>query len=922
MAQTTGKIAGNVFDANTEEALIGANVMVEGTPMGASVALDGSFFIINVPPGTYTIVIEMIGYNKYKVENLRVSVNRTAFIDATMETAVLEGEVIVVRAEKIASKKDQTGSMRTISSEQMDVLPVDDIQGVINMQAGVVNGHFRGGRKTEVTYMVDGLQVDESFSGDGKTVDLEKEAIEDLEVITGTFNAEYGRAMSGVVNAVTKTGGNKFEGSLSVYSGTYLTGNASSSYKTSNNDIFIGLDDIDLLRNKEISGSISGPIIANKLNFFVSGRYQDKKNHLNGYRKFKVDDFTLYGSPDLWPDIHPLLSYTNGDNSFVPMNDALNLSLMGKLSFNLSDAIKTSLLFTRNDDEWNDYNHTYKYNPDGVPTAHRETNMFSLQFSQMLSTSAFYQTNFSYVDNKGGYYLYDDPTSNKYVHDGYAQGNDDIGIGFLTGGQMKNNDHRQSKDYNAKIDFIWQVNKHHNIKTGFLYTQHELENRQGSVRNFLEDFGNTPADSFLINENNKLEFVNYNPYLPSGESIYADIYKADPYEFGAYIQDKMEHDDMVINFGLRLDYYNPNTTYPSQRRNPSNQLTFYQTDSLTGEILLAQNGDPLFEEEKMSSQLQADEQIQISPRLGLAYQLGDRAVLRFSYGHFFQMPPMYALFQNNSFVVSANDYETTMGNAQLKAQKTIQYEIGLWQQLSDELGLEIALYYRDIYDLLSAKVISTFNQVEYGLFTNKDYGNTKGLEVKLDYTFGGLNAYLNYTLQYTRGNADNPTQTFDRAGDNTDPVSRLIVMSWDQRHTLNATIGFYQPSWGTTLTGYYNSGSPYTYLPASESRLIDIRLPPNNDTKPENISVDLSSYYKWKLESGLTLQFNLNIFNLLDELNEVAVNDRTGRAYTNVVKSTDLEKHQEDFNDYYDRVRNPSQYAAPRYIKFGIGVLF
>jgi len=610
------------------------------------------------------------------------------------------------------------------------------------------------------------------------------------------------------------------------------------------------------------------------------------------------------------------------------MNDALNLSLMGKLSFRATEALKLALLYTRNDDEWNDYNHAYKYNPDGVPTAFRQTDMFSFQINHMLSNNAFYQANFSYVDNQGGYYLYDDPTSSKYVHDGYSTGNEDLGVGFLTGGQIKTNDHRYSKDYNAKLDLSWQVNKNHNIKSGVLFTQHELDNRQGSVRNYYRDYGTADADSFAFvpippdNNEFKLAFVNYDPYMPDNESPYADIYKANPYEFGVYIQDKMEHDDMVINFGVRLDYYNPNTVYPSQRRNPANQLTFYQTDPTTGDVLTDANGDSLYVEDKMSTLLDADAKVQISPRLGLAYQLGKRAILRFSYGHFFQMPPMYALFQNNSFVVSPNDYETTMGNAQLKAQKTVQYEIGLWQQMTDELGFEVALYYRDIYDLLSTKVVTTFNQVEYGLYTNKDYGNTKGLELKLDYNYAGLVAYLNYTLQYTRGNSDNPSQNYNRAGSNIDPVNRLIVMSWDQRHTLNATVGYYRSNWGATLTGYYNSGSPYTYQPIDESPLININLPPNNDTRPERISVDLSSFYKWEFQPGLTAEFSLSIYNLLDRLNEEGVNGRTGRAYTDVVKEIDIEKHQVDFNDYYDRVRNPGQYSAPRYIKFGVGLLF
>ena len=127
LAQTTGKIAGTVLEKGTDEPLIGANVVVEGTAMGASVSLDGSFFILNIPPGTYNVSIEMIGFKTYKVENLRVSVNRTSYIDANLELAIIEGDVIIVQADKTATKKDQTSSMRTISSEQMELLPVEDL---------------------------------------------------------------------------------------------------------------------------------------------------------------------------------------------------------------------------------------------------------------------------------------------------------------------------------------------------------------------------------------------------------------------------------------------------------------------------------------------------------------------------------------------------------------------------------------------------------------------------------------------------------------------------------------------------------------------------------------------------------------------------------------------------------------------------
>jgi outer membrane receptor protein involved in Fe transport len=361
---------------------------------------------------------------------------------------------------------------------------------------------------------------------------------------------------------------------------------------------------------------------------------------------------------------------------------------------------------------------------------------------------------------------------------------------------------------------------------------------------------------------------------------------------------------MVINLGVRFDYFDPKTYYPSQARNPSNQLKFYDNP------------------EKMSTLIDADPKYQISPRFGLSYQLAKSALLHFSYGHFFQMPPMYAMYENHSFIIAPNDYETTMGNSQIKAEKTVQYEIGLWQEVMPGMGVEIALFYRDIYDLLSAKVISTFNQIEYGLYSNKDYGNVKGLELKYDFVKGPVSSFINYTLQYTRGNADNPTQTFDRAGNSRDPINRLIPMSWDQRHTLNLTLGYNTANYGATLTGYFNSGAAYTWGPISESMLARVNLYPNNNWRPSRNSVDLSGYYDINLPAQMKLRFTLNVYNLLDRLNEVAVNSQTGRAYTAIIRQTDLDGHRSTFNEYIDRVQNPGMYSAPRMIKLGLGLMF
>jgi outer membrane receptor protein involved in Fe transport len=283
---------------------------------------------------------------------------------------------------------------------------------------------------------------------------------------------------------------------------------------------------------------------------------------------------------------------------------------------------------------------------------------------------------------------------------------------------------------------------------------------------------------------------------------------------------------------------------------------------------------------------------------------------------------MYSLYQNHSFLVAPSDHATLMGNSELKAEKTITYEVGLWQELAKGMGLEVSLFYRDIYNLLSTKVFSTYNQIEYGLYSNKDYGNARGLEVKFDFNSGPISSWINYTLQYTRGNADNPTQAFSRSGASMDPVNRFIPMSWDQRHTFNATFAYSKPKYGVSITGYYNSGSPYTFSPIEESRLSRINLYPNNDYRPTKYHADLMAHYNLSITDKYKINFRLAVYNVFDRLNENWVDSRTGRAYTAVIKDTDLAGHRSNFNDFEDRIKNPAMFSAPRMIKFSTGINF
>lgn len=889
-ASTTGKIAGKVQDKETGDPLPGANVVIVGTNYGAATDMEGNFFIINLPPGNYEVEARMMGYAAVKMENVQVRTNATTTLIFKLTTQVIEGETVVVTVDAISTKKDQTSSIRNVSAEQIEVLPVESINQVVNLQAGVVNGHFRGGRSNEVTYMIDGLQVNDVMSNAVLT-NVENEVVQDVEVILGTFNAEYGRAMSGVVNAVTKDGGEKLHGSISGQLGNYLTGH---------DDIFLGLKPGEIDRKKNIRVQLNGPVIKKYLSFLLNFRHRDENNHLNGIYRFNPYDFSDFSSLNSaqWYSEH------TGDNSYVPMSFYKGYSAYVKLTFKPMPGFKTNFIYNRVDREQSGYSHYMKYNPYGMSHNYMTVDNYTFLLNHTISKNIFHEFKINFVDNLEKQYLFEDPYDEGYVSDWYGLS---PGPGFSTGSQDKTHNTRITKRVDYKYDVTWQVNNNHSLKAGVLFTNHDNDIQDHQVVNVFRNDSRDRMRDTLYTEDGYIEKIRYPWYAPEildDSTTYSNIYRKKPTEFSGYFQDKMEFEDFVINIGLRYDRFDPQTIYPSNLRNPGNKLRYDENP------------------ERMSQYPEADIKDQWSPRFGLAYTLSDQAKLHFSYGHFFQMPDAYALYNNHNFIIPEANFATTLGNPQLKPEKSVKYEVGLWQELIKGVGLNLALYYADVYNLLSTTVITTYDDVRYGLYYNKDYGNRKGLEVGIEANLGSIFSSLNYTLQYTRGNADNPTQTFTRAGNSMDPIARLIPLSWDQRHTFNLTVGYHKRTYGLTFIGYYNSGTTYTWTPLDDSRLAVVNLYPNNAYKPANFSVDFNGNYDIPLNNNLTLRISMLIYNLFDAKNELSVNSTTGRANQQIIRETDLLLHRSDFNDYYDRVINPAALSAPREVKISFGVMF
>ena len=952
-SQTTGKLSGSVSDED-KNSLYGVNVLIQDTYYGAASDEDGLFYIINVPPGSYTVRFDIIGYKSIEVQDVSISVNKTTRLDVNLEETTVEGEVVFVKASKLSTKKDQSGTIKNISEKQIEILPIKDVSSIVSMQAGVVDGHFRGGRDTEVTYLVDGVRTDDTFSRNAQTVYLEPSVLKDLEVITGTFNAEYGRAMSGVVNQVTKDGGSEFESSFSSRYENYFTGNS---------HIFPGIDNLDINLNQDYSMQFSGPIVEDKLTFFLNYRYQDNLGHLNGYDYFNSGDYSNFNADSTFnyysehSGSHVMNDYCSNSNGaelldpvtretindnlqcqeygdceviyseiiyngtyseimhsnssymitadmcsndifesssqnsgyflttrFIPaqirskvdnqiaMNNFISSSYLSKISFRPIGPLKISLMHTQNNYEGHWYNHFYKYSPDSRSTNHNNNNFTSLFINYMFTQSAFFDLKFSNNKKSDYSYVYENPFDSRYVSDFFSRSESS----FLQGGHDKNHDTKILEDFSVKFDLNWQADPINNIKFGLDYVAHDL-----LINNY------TIRDSSLTDNA-------YTPYIDKGvRSSYSEEYDIICYEFSGYFQDKMEFSDMVLNFGLRYDMFDPNTIYPSDYRNPANDIIgVEQSDTLAAEI-----------------------KHQISPRFALSYQVGQAALLRFSYGHFFQMPPLYAMYSNSDWLISPNNYATILGNPNLEAEKTVNYELGFWQEINRDMGVEVVLFYKDIYNLLSTKTITTYNTVKYGLYSNKDYGNVRGLELVYDYNAGPISIVANYTFQYTRGIADSPTSSFSREGANQDPITKLIPLNWDQRHTMNVTAGYNTKKYGATLSVFYNSGSAYTFEPISENPLANVNLLPNNSYKPSNYTINLSSYYNlFKTGSRITFE----VYNLFDTLNEYGVNSQTGRAYSAILNEADIASFRSNYTTIEDTYQDPNSYSAPRSIKIGI----
>jgi hypothetical protein len=866
-AGTAGKIAGVVKDAESGVPLPGASIMVKGTSIGTSADEDGEYFILNIPVGTYTVEAVLIGYEAVTQTQVTVLLDLTTPLDFKLISNPVElKKGVTVIASRPLIQKDLTSSTDIVIREQLDYLPnTVGVQSVISNMAGTVvddNGslHVRGGREATVSYFLDDIYIQDPLVGYAGTR-IPTEALEELNLTTGGFTAEYGEALSGVVSAVTQEGRSEFTGKIKAYDG--LT----RSYNVKNAEY----ENLKRNNNHSVVLNLGGPLTFNhsdRATFFFSGE-------------------------QVW------------DDGYLPHNQRETTNGTGKINLrpthNLG-IVLTGNYYTRDLKRYQhrDVNHvSYDYNLDGLGEVHNKSYSFGAKLTYPPSKNMSYtiKVNHFYTDVKQAPENLFDLYWNQWP--GYAEDTNGVYIGTID-----DNNYNPAKEYyytgytvapdfypvyhyrrtsytSLGFDIINQIDKHNQIKLGGEYRFNRLK---------WDD----------------KQFFNVRPY---GEK-----YEVNPDYAAAYLQDKMEFKDIIVNAGLRLDYLNADIEYWN---------------------------DPVTKEYRIHTKAKT----QLSPRLGISHPISDRTVIHFSYGYYFQVPPYQYMFTNLQADLSTG--YPLVGDPDMQAEKSVAYELGINQVLGDDITLKMTTYYKDLTNLASTREVVYYGGA-YTRFTNADHGTAKGVDIILTKQpgRGNLSGSLNYSYMIAKGNASSPYEGYYDyfTQGTTAPVwpVREYPLAFDQRHTLSFDMDYRVPrdwqkdimglrvpgAWGLNVLTSYGSGMPYTKTDDEGNRLGAL----NEGRMPPTYRVDLKFNKDFYLFGGKDshLSFFTEVVNLLDRRNVLNVYSNTGKPNDDGYHydlTTDPDGDgpltAEDINQFYRLLaHDPQNYDAPRTIRWGFEFIF
>jgi hypothetical protein len=787
-AGTTGKIQGVVRDAQTGEALPGANVVLEGTKRGATTDVNGYYIILLVDPGSYAMNASLIGYDNQRKTDVRVQSDFTSEVNFLIREAALQLGDMVVVAERPPVEPDRTTSKYIVGADDIENVPmVRSASEFIELQAGVsVDGDvsIRAGDSEDTAYYVDGVRIASTdHAGTRVYRDVNRTSIQEMTVVTGGMAAEYGNAQAGVVSFVTREGGQSYSGLVdyqfqpsgqkhwgaNVYDSAIHRGN-----NAWDNPDWIGetvtLPDGSTVPAHQridytgpsghfVEGNLGGPL-SESLTFFVSSKYKRQARVLPG------------------------------PNLTTPYNTNTNL----KLSYSASPTVKVRAggFYDKREtssrgpteggilDLRNDGKNLFLVNPNPAGMQEDVDQLLFGSLTHSLSPKTFYELRLSLSKSTRD-------TTGLPTGGGAASPETTI-----TGNPVKDVSgfytvFREVVDWQRfnrerlilKADLSSQINKQNFVKTGIEVTRYN---------NWNQDYESAGPSSREVRWYSKT--YSDTDFLPGGANT-----GVNPIEVGLYLQDKIEFEGMIVNAGIRADaLYTKELT--------TDVDAYYGAKSPMWKSMTRNKNAPTVEGNRIAA---------VSPRVGVSHPITSKSLIRFFYGKFTQMPNFEMLYRNEWKSQAANDsdlngngtidtgerwnaFNDNSGrhhNVNLPPEETVNFELGLdWNFVSNYV-LGLTTYYKSAGHQLKSASQQWRDPAAPGYVAGQQgfaYGNwrdTRGFELSLRKQFSDMFAFnLGYNLQW----ADQGSNSAHRRDVFPDSVFVMNGHYW-QSHSIDPTTG-------------------------------------------------------------------------------------------------------------------------------------
>jgi outer membrane receptor protein involved in Fe transport len=957
-----GKISGRITDKSTGEAIIGATVLIEGTTMGASTNVSGQYVILNIPAGVYSVRISQVGYGTQIIRNVRVNADQTMTLDIKLTDEAVQVNAVEIVAERPMVSKSTTSAVTSITSEDLQNLPVRSVADIITLTNGVVNSNaanasgiiIRGGRADEVGYYVDGVNTTNRMGG-GEATYIISNAIEEVQVMAGGFPAEYGGANSGIIKTQLKTGTSTYKTNIELRTDSWAKAGSEvlGTYSYGSNDY---------------SAQVSGPVIPgnNKYRFFLAGQYLAYTNSPNWRPELDIKGVPDNNTPNTsrgyltqdtidiyWPArVYAMANfrYQMRFNGNVLLDfQPFQVRISGTHRYNNTD---------------NGYGRSGIFNGGLITKSESYEQTASIKLTHFIAPTTFYNIGFN-VYNR--YYETHDKTigydwaamgdssllASKYGirMDGIANSWTDPmtyniydGYGFYragTRGYVSTGYNPFSKGVwqymGGNFDFTHQIGLTHEIKVGGDFQRYTYRTYLFSNTNFANVRSNPDVTTKGLELTTRPSTYGYDYYgyeVDTGKN--GGLH---PVFAAAYFQDKIEFSDIVLNLGLRYDYI---STDGYVLRDPRNVVF---------------DSDGLIDEKEM---LKMKASHTLSPRIGLSFALTDQTVFYAAWGKFVQQSKLGDTYGGRPWmsrvVQGGNAYPNTPGYG-VKPERTTQYDIGFKQQIGDNFAFDISAYYKDIKDQVSSYfqyVSDDANHQSYYTLANIDFATTKGIELKLNLRrTERVAAQVSYTYSDARGTGSQTDyspryyiiwQAPSYGGEFMMPTF-IMPLLFNYPHSGNAWIDYrfgdndggpILQNLGINLLFTFNSGRSYTRIDpttsdwgSSQTQHHGVPVEPYGHSKTPwvylfDLTVDKDVNF-----GSLKANFYITIYNLLNSKLMTNVFSETGTADDDGFFSTPngiaaAERYGEDYVKLYNWVnyQTAGNYTSPRQIFLGVRLNF